>query len=137
MNRIAAITLFSIATLMTAGNASAQSAVLKVDVPFSFTVNGEALPAGNYSFGFDSMVPDLLIVRDGANSVKARSLGERGSIGAGEPRTLIFHRYGGQYFLSVIHFGSASNGAFLPETKLEREAGRVSREEDLAFVAGH
>lgn len=137
MNRIAAITLIATAILMTAGNASAQSAVLKVDVPFSFTVNGAALPAGNYSFGFDSMVPDLLIVRDGANSVKARSVGERGSIGAGEPRTLIFHRYGGQYFLSVIRFNSGSNGVFVPETKLEREARKVGHEEELAFVAGH
>jgi hypothetical protein len=137
MNRIHAIALLVIATLTTAGGAGAQSAALKVDVPFNFTVNGAALPAGNYSFGFDSMVPDLLIVRDGAKSVKARSLGERGSIGAGKPRTLIFHRYGGQYFLSEVRFGSASNGAFLPETKLEREARGASREEDLAFVAAH
>lgn len=137
MNRINAIALFAIATLMAAGSASAQSAVLKVNVPFSFTVNDAALPAGNYSFGFDSMVPDLLIVRDGAKSVKARRLGERGSIGAGRPRTLIFHRYGGQYFLSEVRFGSASNGVSLPATKLEREARRVSREEEVASVAGY
>jgi hypothetical protein len=136
MNRIYAIALIAIKTLMTAGSASAQSAVLKVDVPFNFTVNGAALPAGNYSFGFDSIVPDLLIVRDGDNNVKARRLGERGSIGAGKPRTLIFHRYGGQYFLSEVRFGSASNGVFVPETKLEREARRESREEEMAFVAG-
>jgi hypothetical protein len=136
MNRIAAITLLAIATLMTVGSVSAQSAVLKVDVPFSFTVNGAALPAGNYSFGFDSKVPDLLIIRDGANSVKARSVGERGSIGAGEPRTVIFHRYGGQYFLSVVRFSSSSNGVFVPETKLEKEARKVSRGEEMAFVEG-
>jgi len=136
MNRIAAITLFAIATLMATGSANAQSAVLKVNVPFSFTVNGAALPAGNYSFGFDSMVPDLLIIRDGANSVKARSLGERGSIGAGKLRTLIFHRYDGQYFLSVIRFNSDSNGVFVPETKLEREARKASRQEEMAFISG-
>jgi hypothetical protein len=137
MNRIAAITLFAIATLMTAGNARAQNAELKVDVPFNFTVNGAALPAGNYRFGFDSMVPDLLIVRDGTNSVKARSLGERGSIGAGKPRTLIFHRFGGEYFLSEVRFNSSSNGAFVPETKLEREARKVSGEEEMASITVH
>jgi hypothetical protein len=136
MNRIHAIALLVIATLMTAGSANAQSDALKVNVPFNFTLNGAALPAGNYSFVFDSKVRDLLIIRDGANSVKARSLGERGSIGAGKPRTLIFHRYGGQYFLSEVRFNWGSNGVLLPETKLEREAGKVSREEDMAFIAG-
>jgi hypothetical protein len=110
--------------------------VLKVDVPFDFTVNGAALRAGNYSFGFDSMVPDLLIIRDGANSVMAKSIGERGAIGAGMPRTLIFHRYGGQYFLSMVRFNSGSNGVFVPETKLEREARKANGQEELAFIAG-
>ena len=136
MNRIAAIALLALATSMTAGSASAQSALLKVDVPFDFTVNGAALRAGNYSFGFDSMVPDLLIVRDGANSVMAKSIGERGAIGAGMPRTLIFHRYGGEYFLSVIRFNSGSNGVFVPETKLEKEARRAHGQEELSFIAG-
>ena len=49
---------------------------------------------------------------------------------------LIFHRSGGEVFLSEVHFNSAWNGVFLPETKLEREA-RVGRNEELAFLAAH
>jgi hypothetical protein len=137
MKRIIAIALLAIATLMTAGSASAQSAVLKVDVPFNFTVSSTFLPAGNYDIGFDSKHPDILIVQDRTSSIRARALVERGSIGPGKPGTLILHRYGGQYFLSEVRFGSASNGAFLPASKLERQAREESGKEDLASVAAH
>jgi hypothetical protein len=137
MKRIAAIALLAIATLTTAGRANAQSDVLTFNVPFNFTVDRTFLPAGSYAFSFDSTVLDMLIIHDRTDSVRARAYVQRGSIGPGEPRTLIFHRYGGQYFLSEVRFGSDSNGVFLPATKLERQAREVSRREDLAFVAGH
>ena len=137
MNRIAAIALFALATLMTSSSATAQRNVIEVNVPFNFTVNDAFLPAGTYTFGLDSMVPDLLIIRDGMNSVRVRDLGERGSISAGKPRMLIFHHYGSQYFLSEVRFDSASHGISLPAAKSERQARNVSHKEDLAFVAVH
>jgi len=87
MSRIAAIALFSLATVMTSSSASAQ--IMKV-VPFDFTVNNNSLPAGTYTFGFDSVVPGLLIIQDRMKSVKAADLGVRGLIGPGKPHTLIF-----------------------------------------------
>ena len=135
MNRIAAIALFIGAMLTTAGSAAAQGNAVEANVPFSFTVNNTFLPAGIYTFGFDSLLPDLLIVRDRAKNVKAKGLGQRGSIGPGMHVSLIFHRYGGQYFLSEIRFGSVSNGIFLPATRLEQQARKVSQQEELASVA--
>ncbi len=137
MNRIVAIALFAGATLMTASSATAQSNVVEVNVPFSFAINNTFLPAGSYTFGFDLMRPDLLIVRDRAKNVRARDVGQRGSIGPGKTDTLIFHRYGGQYFLCEVRFDSPSNGIFLPPTKLEKQARKVSGKEDLAFIAAH
>ena len=55
----------------------------------------------------------------------------------GKRDVLIFHKYGGQYFLSEVRFDFASNGIFLPATKLERQARKVSGVEDLASVAAH
>jgi len=55
MNRIAAIALFAAAVLTTADSAAAQSRVIEVNVPFNFTVNNTFLPAGSYTFAFDSM----------------------------------------------------------------------------------
>src|SRR5580692_8615947 len=114
MNRITAIALFALATLTTFSSATAQRNVMDVNVPFNFTVNGTFLAAGTYTFGFDSMVPDLLIIRNRTMEVEAKDFGERGSLGPGRPRTLIFHHYGSQYFLSEVRFDSASHGIFLP-----------------------
>jgi len=135
MNRIAAIALFAGATLMTASSATAQRNVIEVNVPFNFTVNNTFLPAGSYILGFDPLFPDELIVRDRAKNVKAKVFGQRGSLGPGRPSSLIFHQYGGQYFLSAVRVDSGSNGVFLPATKLEEQARKESQKEDLAFIA--
>jgi hypothetical protein len=135
MNRIAAIALFAGAAVMTAAGAAAQSSVVEVNVPFGFTVNNTFLAAGNYTFGFDSMNPDLLVIRDQTRQVKAKDFGQRGSIGPGRPGSLIFHHYGSQYFLSEVHFDSPANGMFLPETKSEQRARKAGRQEDVSVAA--
>ena len=137
MNRIAAIALFAAAVLTTVGSAAAQSRVIEVNVPFNFTVNNTFLPAGSYTFAFDPMHADVLIVRDRARNLKARDIGQRGSIGPGKADTLTFHRYGDQFFLSEVRLNSASREIFLPATKLEKQASNVSGKEDFAFVAAH
>jgi hypothetical protein len=137
MNRIAVIALFAATTLMTAASAAAQSNAVEVNVPFNFTVGNTFLPAGSYTFGFDSSFPDVLVVRDRAKNVKARDVGLRGSIGPGRPDVLVFHRVGGQHFLSEVRLDSASNGILLPAKKLEKQARNVSPKEDLASIAAH
>ena len=136
MNRIAAIALLAIATSMTAGNASAQSAVLKVDVPFDFSISNTSLPAGSYTLGFDPAHPNVLLIEDRAKSVRARAFVERGLIDRGTLHTVTFHRYRGQYFLSEIHLNSALEGVLLPETKVERQAVRSNQTEELASIVG-
>lgn len=93
MSRIAAIALFSLATVMTSSSASAQ--ITKV-VPVDFTVNNNFLTAGIYTFGFDSVVPGLLIIQDRTKSVKATDLSVRGLIGPGKSHTLIFQDFPNQ-----------------------------------------
>lgn len=136
MNRIIAITLLATATLMTAGSASAQRPLLRVNVPFNFTVNSTVLPAGNYTIAFDSIVPNTLDLLDRTKSVRARAYFLRGSIGPGREDRLIFHTYGGEHFLSEVGLDSASDGLFLPASKLESRA-RAGRKVELAFLAGH
>lgn len=135
MNRIAATALFIAAAVITAGSAAAQRGVIEVNVPFSFTVSGTSLPAGSYTFGFDSARPDLLVIRDQKADLKALDFGQRGTTTSGKPATLIFHQYGSQYFLSEVHLNSASNGMFLPATKSERRARIGNRQEDLVSIS--
>ncbi len=135
MKRIIAIALFAIATLITARSANAQSPVLKVNVPFNFTVSGTFLPAGNYEVGFDSMHPNVLVIQNRVKNVRATAYVQRGSIDSGKEHTLIFHRYGDQYFLNEAGFDSASDGVSLLVTKLEKKAS-LNRHEELASIAG-
>ncbi len=130
------VLLLATATLMTASSLSAQSAVLKVDVPFNFTVGNTFLPAGSYAVGFDSIVPNMLVIQDQTKIVRASAYVERGLLGPGNQNTLIFHRYGDQYFLSELHFDSASNGVSVPASKREREAGRLGGKEEAGFLNG-
>ena len=122
MNRIAAITLFVATVTLIAAFAvhAAWGKVVEINVPFNFTVNNTVLPAGNYTFGFDLLYPDVLIVRDQAKAIRAKGLGERGSIAPGKPHTLIFHSYGSQYFLSEVRIGSGESQIwnFLPRQGL-------------------
>jgi hypothetical protein len=136
MKRIAAIALFATATFMNAGIANAQSDVLKVDVPFSFTVSDTFLPAGNYEVGFDSMHPNVLVIQNRTKNARATAYVQRGSIDRGREDRVIFHRYGAEYFLSEVGFDSASDGVFVPASKLEIRAGRTDGKEDLALLAG-
>lgn len=137
MNRIAAIALFVGAILMTANRATAQSSVVKANVPFGFTVNNTFLPAGTYLFGFDSSHPELLMIRDRKNAVKALAFGQRGSFGRGNRRTLIFNRYRDRYFLSEVRLGPGSDGIELSPAKSEKRARKVNRNGELASIAAY
>lgn len=136
MNRTIAVVLFATATWMAGPRAPAQAKELTVDIPFSFTVNNTVLPAGSYTLGFDSTSRNRLIIQGRTRSIRALAFVQRGFIGEGKEDGLIFHRYGGEYFLSEVGFDSALDGVSLPVTKLERKA-RAGRNEELAFLAGH
>jgi hypothetical protein len=134
MKRITAIALFVAATFMTAGSLMAEPSSGKVNVPFNFTVNNITLPAGTYSIASDLVHPNQLIIRDQANCVKAIEVGMYTTVAPGKTGSLIFHQYGDQYFLSEIHFSSASSGFFLPATSLERRVRKLSHKEIITPV---
>jgi hypothetical protein len=134
MKRITAIALFVAVTFLAAGRLNAEPSSGKVNVPFSFTVNNISLPAGTYTIGSDLMHPNMLVIRDQSNQVKAIEVGMSAVVDPGKPGSLIFHQYGDQYFLSEIHFGSISQGIFLPATKLEKHMKKLSHRESVSTV---
>jgi hypothetical protein len=134
MKRITAIALFVAVTLLAAGHLIAEPTSGKVNVPFNFTVNNISLPAGTYTIGSDLMDPNMLVIRDQSNQVKAIGLGMSAVVTPGKPGSLTFHHYGDQYFLSEIHFGSVSQGIYLPATKLEKHIKKLSRRESVSTV---
>jgi len=131
MKRIAAIALLVAATLLTTGSAVAQDHRVKATIPFNFTVNDSWLPAGTYTIGSDSNSPNVLNIRDRANSVHILAMGLPDPRDSEKVGKLVFHRYGNQYFLSEIRCGSASMNVHFPATKLEKKARTQTQEAEL------
>jgi hypothetical protein len=112
--------------LTSVGSSQAQSASYRprFDVPFDFTFGEKKLPAGKYSVGRATQGADdiAMSISDGEGRSKAIVL----SNAVLKPRastksTLVFHRYGEQYFLVQVWAAGATIGRQFPESKSERE----------------
>jgi hypothetical protein len=101
--------------------AGAQDRVATADIPFSFTVCKEQLPAGKYRIEpFSRANPSIMLFRSEDNRsveiVCTRDVQGTKLSGKGK---LIFNRYGNQYFLSELWFPGERTGSEV--LKSERE----------------
>jgi hypothetical protein len=101
-----------------------QGAVLKVDVPNAFVLDGHNFAAGQYTIErtpstIDS--PSLLIIRDvkGGNAMIFDTIAAR-SDQAARSTQLVFDNVGGTYFLSQIWIKGATTANEVPMSKSER-----------------
>src|SRR5271155_2365846 len=101
MKRITAIALLAIANFAMAGMSFAQSNGVRAKVPFGFTVGDKSLPAGTYEIRSQS--EQVIMIRNydhpGESALSLANHASERSQNGGE---LVFHDYGGQYFLSEI-----------------------------------
>jgi hypothetical protein len=115
------------AAFASAAPIQAQDVDLIARVPFEFTVGTANLPRDTYRLSRMNGHPEMLVVRGERKGVFVRTDEVRLRPDGATP-SLLFHRYGDQYFLREIRLeGSARLD--LPETKAEREAadGRADR----------
>jgi hypothetical protein len=97
----------------------AQSRV-QADVPFAFSLQGKAMPAGNY---------EIIALSDRA--IEVRNLDEQRGQFLLKPMSLqssreqgpmlVFHKYGDQYFLSQIWYDDSHYGVGFAESEREKE----------------
>lgn len=102
-----------------AATASAQSAVLKGEVPFNFTISGVALGSGNYTI---SRAGNLWLIRDqetGRAIAVNNTVAHVGS--ATERPALVFDCLADHCRLRAIHAGGYGLGVELPRPKMTRE----------------
>ena len=133
MKNIAAIAFFIVATFTAAGPASAQDYQVKATVPFNFTVGDQTLPSGTYTIGSRMTSPNLLAIRNWDKKVNILSMGLPNEGNPGHDNTLVFHKYGNQYYLSEIRSEGASIDVRFPTTKAEKRA-KARAEEARLFV---
>lgn len=131
MKRIAAIALFVLASLITAGTAKAQDHAVQATVPFNFTVSGSIVPAGTYTIRSSATSPNVLNVTAREKSIHILVMGQTDSSDPGTDNKLVFHKYGNQYFLSEIRSGASSMNIHFPTSKLEKRARQQRQEAGL------
>ena len=134
MKYITALALFIAATFITAGKAIAQDHSVRATIPFSFTVNGKQLPAGNYTIGTDVTSPRMLKISDWTQHATTLALSMPAAEEKHKSNKLVFHKYGDQYFLCEIRSQESSLNVELPTSKQEK---RARAETQVAGVPVH
>lgn len=136
MKNYAAIALVACVAFLTMAAAPAHAqAMIKADVPFSFSAAYGVLPAGEYSIsrvggqftlllcsgerGIELMVPKTTEWRTDFNTAK-----------------LVFHRYGDEYFLAEVWSSSDNAVRTLQVHPRERQLAKAGVSPQVAVVYG-
>ena len=154
IKRLTLLSLVSMFTLCGAvASANAQLTYpIRAKVPFDFSMGDKKLPAGEYTFRRLSGLADTSTIS--VTSADAGTHLLQSTIGAQvltpkNESTLVFHKYGDEYFLEQIWTGGEQEGTQLPESRGERTArrqlaqtqqsnmsGKVMKVETVNIVAG-
>jgi hypothetical protein len=121
---LAAATI-AICLIATATYAQGNSLRLRFHVPFPFTAQHASFPAGEYEITMPAnMILELRNLKDQAASfehaLSASSKEADGSV------KVVFHRYGSQYFLSLVSTGSWPSTYSFEMSKEERRIADAS-----------
>jgi len=106
----------------------AQAAQVEVHVPFSFTVNSETLPPGDYRVSSDAG-DGVLFVRGFTGG--AFAVTNRVDSSTETDAKLVFNKYGDQYVLREAWMGDGS-ARELPESSFERGLKEKARNDEAA-----
>lgn len=121
------LTLVCTAALAAVAVAAMGTTLMTAKIPFDFNIGRNALPAGTYTVSRGGS-PNVVIFR---NEKTAKSVGVLVHLGGGrtlnEKAQLDFHRYGNQYFLSVIKQAYSANCFTAPKSQREREAANGAK----------
>jgi hypothetical protein len=132
IKRFTMLSLVSIFTLCAAA-ASANAQLInpmRAKIPFDFSVGDKKLPAGEYTFSRLSGSSDsktmLVSNVDASTHVFQSTFGTQVPTTKNES-TLVFHKYGDQYFLEQIWSGGEKEGAQVPESRSERTIRQLAQ----------
>ena len=153
IKRLTMLSLVSMFTLCAAvASANAQlSNPIRAKIPFDFSMGNKKLPAGEYTFsrlsGFSDNKAMSVSSADASTHVFQSTILAQVRTPKNES-TLVFHRYGDQYFLEQIFLGGEREGTQIAESRSERTirrqlaqsqpsnmSGKVMRAETVDIVA--
>jgi hypothetical protein len=110
------------------------SAELKANIPFSFVIGNQTLPAGEYTVRYvnqSSGKSALLFKSVGGGTSRIVNMNAAQASRAEMKASLVFNQYGDSYFLSEVWTGGDQYGLSLPKSRAERQMknGELSRVE--------
>jgi len=132
MKHLSGFALFLAVTVFSTVCAPAQDRRVQATVPFNFTVGNQTVPAGTYMVSSSLSAPDLVTISNWSKKAHVMILGLPHQQYKQHTNALVFHRYGGQYFLSDIRTADSSMNIHFPPTKAEKRA-QSQREEAGLF----
>jgi hypothetical protein len=141
IKRLTMLSLVSMFTLCAAAaSANAQlSNPIRAKIPFDFNVGDKKLPAGKYTFsrlsGFSDNRTILVSNVDSSTRVFQSTFGAQ-VLTPKNASTLIFNKYGDQYFLEQIWVGGEQEGAQLSKSRGERTAQRQLAQTQQSNMSG-
>ena len=134
------IGLLAAMTIMVAGasaNAQALQNRITANIPFGFTVANTKLPAGKYWIRRgQSSNGDLLMQissTDGHSNIYRLTIPVT-RFNPNSEGTLVFHRYGDDYFLFQVWPAGENTGRALPQSRTERELARKAEDNGIAAL---
>lgn len=139
--RLAMLGLISVFTLCAAAvSANAQiTTPVRAKIPFEFSVGEKKLPAGEYILSHLSGLGDnktLMVSSVDSGTRIFQSILATQVTTPKNQSSLVFHKYGDQYFLEAIWSGGEQAGAQLPESRSERTLRRQSAQLAQGRVPG-
>lgn len=111
-------------------SANAQATFVQGKVPFSFTVSGKTLPAGDYTMIINS---NLLKITNGDGRIVAlASVYDASGRPDGEKSQIIFHCYGDRCLLAEVWLSPQERGRQLATSRAE---AKLAKEETGKYFA--
>jgi len=128
--------LIGLGLLLATASAYAQTGVVKANVPFNFIVAKTQIPAGEYTIHRVATAGSAMTIQSSDRKLIQVVLPNAcESMQAQEKTKLVFHRYGGQYFLAQVWTAGNNRGIELPKSRRETEVAMDYPAQNVVVVA--
>jgi hypothetical protein len=138
LTMLSLVSMFSLCAAVASANAQL-SVPVRAKVPFDFSVGDKKLEAGEYTFTRSSGLGDIRAMLVSSADSSTRMFQSTSAAQVLRPKsesTLVFHKYGDQYFLEQIWTGGEQEGTQLPESRGERTARRQLAQTQQSNLSG-
>jgi len=138
LTMLSLVSLFTLCAAVTSANAQLSNPI-RAKIPFDFSIGDKKLPTGEYIFSRVSAFSGNGLMSVSSVDASAHLFQSTYAAQVLTPKnksTLVFHKYGDQYFLEQVWSGGEQEGTQLPESRGERIAKRQLAQNQQKNMSG-